>query len=278
MDTPLLTAEEAITKRWQLMDDGFCIIPGVMRGEMLKRVAEFTDDFLDEHPVDPRYRYQGSDFHIATEEVWQQNPKLPYHDPIVKEIIELKPALDALEAIGLEGIRKPGSIIILSKPAHGPSLYWHQDAMSWNHPMNALPWPNQIFLSYYTVDTNLENGCLKAIPGTHLKRHPLHDVLPPAHGQEIQALDESHPAFHPHPDEVDIPVAAGDLVVADARVLHAARPNKTDKRRPLVLAWFGVFPFPTTPSWWDRDIPPEIKIDPTIQYEGTRTPGKYLRP
>ena len=274
----ILTPEEAVQKRDQLINDGFCVVPGVLRGEMLERVRQFTNKFLDTHAVDFKHRFQGSDFHIQAERTWanHQDPNR-YHAPIVDEILDLPAAQIACQALGLEGLSDTGGLIILSKPPHGPALYWHQDNMDWNHPKSSLPWPSSIFLSYYLVDTTRENGCLRVIPGTHRKRIPFHDQLPDAHGPEIQAVDENHLAFMTHPDEIDVPCAAGDLVIADGRVLHAAWPNNSDQRRPLILAWWRVFPFPNIPSWWTGEIPAEIHADPNATYERTRRPGDYLR-
>lgn len=276
--TRILSAEEALLKRNQLIEDGFCVVPGILQGPMLEKVRHFTDTFLDTHAVDPKHRYQGSDFHIQAERTWlkQQDPQR-FHAPIVDEILDLPEARQACAELGLEGLSDTGSMIILSKPPGGPALYWHQDSMDWNHPKSSLPWPSTIFLSYYTVDTTRENGCLRAIPGTHRKRIPFHDQLPDAHGPEIQAVDESHFAFAEQPGEVDIPVKAGDLVIADGRVLHAAWPNHSDQRRPLVLAWWRVFPFPTLPSWWKGDVPEALTVPAEENYERTRRPGKYLK-
>jgi ectoine hydroxylase-related dioxygenase (phytanoyl-CoA dioxygenase family) len=273
-----LSPEKALEKREQLIDDGFCVVPGVLHGEMLERVRRYTADFLATHAVDPKHRFQGSDFHIQAERTWdKQQDANRHHAPIVDEILDLPEALAACQALGLEGLNDTGGIIILSKPPHGPALYWHQDNMDWNHPKSALPWPTTIFLSYYLVDTTRENGCLRVIPGTHRKRTPLHDLLPDAHGMEIQQTDESHIAFMTHPDEIDVPVAAGDLVIADGRVLHAAWPNNSDQPRPLILAWWRVFPFPSIPSWWTDAVPAEVHGDPNAVYERTRKPGQYLR-
>ena len=121
--------------------------------------------------------------------------------------------------------------------------------MNWNHPEAAAPWPTVIFLSYYMSDTTRENGCLRVIPGTHRKRIPLHDMLPDAHGHEIQAIDDlDHPIFMDHPDSVDVPLTSGDLIIADARLLHAAWPNQTAQRRTLVLAWHSVSLFHSRPA------------------------------
>ncbi|MAF11611.1 hypothetical protein CMK11_14270 [Candidatus Poribacteria bacterium] len=273
-----IPADDALVARNQLMRDGYCIVPGVLQGDFLERVRAFADRFLDEHPVDHKHRYQGSDFHILGESRWQANPdERRYHAPIVDELVDFPEQRAVAEAIGLEGLDSGGGIIILNKPPQGPPLYWHQDCMHWNHPRSALPWPTQVFMSYYLVDTTRENGCLRALPGTHLRRTALHDILPPAHGPEIQAVEVDHPGFAEHPDEVDIMAKAGDLVFADARVLHAAWPNQTDVRRPLVLQWWSVFPFPTAPSWWEGDMPAELSLDPDGSYDPTRVPGEHLK-
>jgi hypothetical protein len=257
----------------------------VLKGDLLDRMRAFTDDLFAKKPVDPRYRYQGSDFHIVTERLWKKHRKenptwVAAYDAIVDELVDLPDAMEACRLIGLENQRPDDTIIVLSKPAHGPPLYWHQDMMNWNHPESAAPWPTRVFLSFYMTDTTLENGCLRAIPGTHVKRIPLHAKLPPAHGPEIQAITDyaNHPAFSDHPDAVDLPVKAGDLVINDARLLHAARANQTDHRRTLVLQWHSLFDFPKPPSWWNGPVPDAIKkFDPAVKYEPTRTPGEYLK-
>jgi ectoine hydroxylase-related dioxygenase (phytanoyl-CoA dioxygenase family) len=102
--------------------------------------------------------------------------------------------------------------------------------------------------------------------------------LPPAHGPELQQAELDHPAFQDHPDAVDLPVRAGDLVINDARLLHGAWPNRTGHRRTLLLQWHSVFRFPHPPSWWEGDIPDEVRnADPDATYPYNRVPGKYLK-
>ena len=277
----ILSQADALEKRAQLVRDGFCVIPGVLCGDLLERWRAYSDSLLDATPVDPKYRYQGSDFHINSERRYRasalEHPEVRLWSPLVDALVDLPAATNACDRMGIEGRVADDTVLILSKPAHGPALYWHQDFMQWNHPQASSPWPTRIFISYYLVDTTPENGCLRAIPGSHVKRLPLHDLLPPAHGPEIQAANDDHPAFMDHPDAVDLPVKAGDLVINDARVLHAAYPNTTDKRRTLLLQWHSVFPFPSAPSWWTGPIPGAYQeFDPAAVYESTRVPGKYL--
>ena len=73
-----------------------------------------------------------------------------------------------------------------------------------------------------------------------------------------------------------MPVKARQLVVGDARILHAASRNVTDERRTLVLAWHTR----TTkepPAYWTDEIPALIaNRDPDAEYEMSRIPGTYL--
>src|SRR3546814_9360092 len=84
------------------------------------------------------------------------------------------------------------------------------------------------------TDTTRENGCLRVILGSHRHDHPLHH-LEAAHSAELQGvLNPDNPAFAAHPDEVAVPVPAGDVLVVDARLIHSAYGNATGHERPLI--------------------------------------------
>ena len=279
-----LTPTEALQKRDELVNDGYTVIPEVVGEPMLEELRAWTEKYFANHEIDPKYRYQGSDIQVTSPGRWDERPRelseRVFPDPIAERFLANPDLRAACEAAQLEDLTADGGIIVLSKPPKGPPLYWHQDFMNWESPEAATPWPTKIFLSVYLTDTTLANGCLQVIPGTHRKRIELHDTLPNAHEAAIQAVDdhEDHPAFVEHPDAVDLPVSAGDLIIADARVMHAARPNTTDARRTLVLAWHNVFPFPNAPTWWTRPIPKAIReADLTATYERRRKPTAFIR-
>ena len=166
------------------------------------------------------------------------------------ELLNLPAALTACDRLGLEDMTSAGAIILLSKPPHGPPLYWHQDATYWNHPMSALPWPSRVFCPTTWWIQPARTAASASSPAPTGSGTELHDLLPDAHSPEMQRADETHLAFTEQPGEIDIPVKAGDLVIADGRVLHAAWPNNTATRRTLVLEWWDLFPFPSVPTWW----------------------------
>lgn len=257
--------EVAQQKLDQLTRDGFCVVENILTPDFLEELREETDRLLDsvEHP--PRWKYQGSDLHVRGTD-----------NPIIDRLVKWRPAFDALAELKLGDYWSHGSYIILSKPPGGPPLYWHQDWMGWNDPISLAPWPQYLFLSYYMVDTDQDNGCFRVIPGSHLKRLPLHDDLIRPHQETAYFVEETHPAmFADYPDAVDVPVKAGDLVIGEGRVLHAARGNNSNKRRTLLLGWHDRPR--TVPDYWTGEVPEAIlKRDPNAKYEPTRNPDKYL--
>ncbi len=260
-----MTRVEGTRRREQLVRDGYCHVEGVLTDEFLETLRVESDRLLDSVDHPPKWQYQGSDLHVLGKD-----------NDIMQNLLEWPATMEIMEAMGLNDFTASGTIIILSKPAGGPPLYWHQDWMNWNDPISLAPWPQTIFFSYYLVDTNFENGCFRAIPGTHRRRIPLHDQVEVAHQQTAYFADVNDPhMFGDQPDAVDLPVKAGDLVIGEARLLHTARGNGSDRRRTLLLGWY-MRP-PTVPSYWTGEVPELILNRPAdAQYEGTRIPGEYL--
>ena len=260
-----MTREQGVEKREQLIRDGYCHVEGVLAGDFLETLRVESDHLLDSADHPPEWRYQGSDLHVNSGE-----------NAVMRDLLEWPATWQVMDAMGLTDFTPSGIVIILSKPAGGPPLYWHQDWMAWNDPISLSPWPQTIFFSYYLVDTDFENGCFRVIPGTHRKRIPLHHQVEVAHQKTAYFADVNDPVmFGDHPDAVDLPVRAGDLVIGDARVLHTARGNNSGERRTLLLGWHNRPP--TVPDYWADEVPPAIRARPAdAQYETTRIPGEYL--
>lgn len=222
-----------MTTHATLCNRGFCVFENVLTPAMVAELKSVTDALLDAVPAADRekFRYQGSNIAVALD------------NPVLAKLVTWPASLQALARLGFP-VPKYWSGYIISKPPHAPPLYWHQDWAFWDDPISAEPEPAQLFLMYYLVDTRRENGCLRAIPESHRRRLPFHDQLPPAHTEATYEANPNSISFATHPDEVDVPVHAGDLLVGDARLLHAAHANHTNERRTLLTLWY----FPR----WDK--------------------------
>jgi hypothetical protein len=219
-----------VTDREQLLNDGFCVFKNVLDRAMVDELTAVTEELLAQCSEEDakRFRYQGSNISVS------------YQHPVFPRLFAWPRALEALKELGFDR-PKWWSAFLLSKPPHAPPLYWHQDWWGWQDPVSAEQTPAQLFLMYYLTDTRRENGCLRVLPGTHRRRHALHDRVPDAHTDATYTAPLESPLFSDPPDARDVPVKAGDLVIGDARVLHAAHANTTNERRTLLTLWY----FPT---------------------------------
>ena len=211
----------------QLIDDGFCIIEDVLSKQFLNRCRKETDRLCQSAPEENRNRFQSQGSMLSA-----------MSHPIFAELIAWQKSIDALRSMGFKNPTFTDGYII-SKPPHSPKLFWHYDWFAWDDPTVYYPKPQQVFLMYYLIDTTTHNGCLRTIPGSHLRHNPLHDHLHNPHAQEISiAEDTNRPEFSTRPDEVDVPIKAGELLIGDARLLHASHANQSNQRRTVITLWF----------------------------------------
>ena len=223
-DAPVVLAAE----RSRLVDRGFCVLPGLLPAELLARLRVVTDRMLDAYTDEQKQRSGGQGSIFAME----------HQDPVFSELIALPEAWQALHGLGFARPRYWSGYVIAKEPHSGP-LYWHQDWPFWDDAVSADPLPHQLFLMWYLVDTRPENGCLRLLPRSHRLRCDVHDAIGTGHDDTVRHQDPAtSPAYQRHPDEVDVPVWAGDLVIGDARLLHAAHGNSSDRRRTVITMWY----------------------------------------
>ncbi|WP_176473029.1 phytanoyl-CoA dioxygenase family protein [Sphingomonas lenta] len=212
--------------RAELLERGFARVPGVLSPDEVGRLREVTDGLLSEHAArNAAYKAQGSMIPVTKH-------------PALADLVAHPRALGVLARLGWPRPSFTDGYVI-SKPGGSPPLFWHYDWFAWEDGAGAGEVPPQLFAMYYLTDTRRENGCLRVIPGSHRRHNALHDLLVEPHGAALTAAaDLSDPAFSERPDEEDVPVAAGDLLVGDARLLHAAHANGTAERRTLITLWY----------------------------------------
>ena len=262
--------------RRELLENGFCIVDGQLPDGTIEILQEWSDRWIQDTTHSPNWKYQGSDIHISgIKNQSKRMPNLP-KDEIVDMLIEHPRKI--MDALQLTDLFSGGTFQIISKPPKAPALYWHQDWARWDDPLSMAPWPQQVFLNWYLSDTTAHNGCLRVIPGSHLKRMDLHSHLVKPHeggGYNVAETDEW--MFYDHPRAIDVEVKTGELVIADARLLHSTHPNHSTLRRTVLLGWY-YRNTSTIPLDWSQEVPQEIlDREPHLRVEFNREPGSYLR-
>lgn len=265
-------------KASQLIRDGYCKFDQVLTDEMLAELHRSCEALLVRQTEEEASRQKSTGSMISV-----------FEHPFFAKLVTYPAAIQALHSLGYEDV-KFNSGFVISKPPNGPRLFWHQDYIAWDDADCLRPKPQQLFAMYYLQDTSRENGCLRVIPGSHLHENPLHYELKEAHSRELtEAKNMDNPAFSDRPDEVDVPVKAGDLLLGDARLLHAAHENKTNQRRTLITLWYFDMKDTSEPyqatvaqragkpaeNWTDRDV---ALLAPYIaKYNGDALPLKHNR-
>lgn len=217
----------------QLAEDGYAVVRSAVPTRQVGHVRALVDGCLADQPRHHfrRFRHHGS------------MVPLGHTDPIVEVL------LGSIEAhfprLGFDDPRWLSGYVI-AKPPGSPGLWWHQDWWAWSDPCTSSAVPLQVFCMVYLDDTSIANGCLRVLPGTHRRRHPLLDVLPEPHSEEIERAPANGIAHRFVPGEVAVAVSAGDMVVGDVRILHATHDNRTSRPRYavdlVVLPSFGRLP------------------------------------
>lgn len=210
-------------KRKELDKLGYCVIKNILDHDFLIELNAFCTDLRNEIPSE----------HFASQISTGSMITIDNHLYFSK-LVSWQPTLSALKKLNFKDtVWSTGYLI--SKPPKSPPLFWHQDAWYWNDSDAYSNTTHQLFLMYYLVDTTINNGCLRVIPGSHHKRHEIHNFVSEAHNDKIRLAENlNHPAYKSHPDEQNIQVKAGDLVIGDARLLHSAQANNLKYERPVI--------------------------------------------
>lgn len=214
-------------KKKALLEQGYCSFKNVLPQDMLAALREESSRLADARLEEDRTKNRTTGSMIDVTEL-----------SLCADLVCLPGALDALKSLGYDNPKFTSGYII-SKPPKSPRLFWHYDWACWDDPDAHGPIPQQVFLMYYLGDTSRENGCLRVVPGTHVNENPLHEQLHEAHTDVLlSSEDMSRVEFSDRPDEVDVCVEAGDLVLGDSRLLHATHSNKTEERRTVLTLWY----------------------------------------
>jgi ectoine hydroxylase-related dioxygenase (phytanoyl-CoA dioxygenase family) len=210
-----------------LASQGFCVVRGALGPEAIGRMRRLCAEVVARVSEDHRRqcRAQGSIIDIA-------------EHPVFADVIADPALARLLESLGLGGqVLSTGSVI--SKPPGGPALFWHQDWWGWQHPVSYEAAPLQVNVMVYLQPTSVGNGCLRVIPGSHRRGHPLH-LVPWGDAVGLSRVDDpGHALYQSWEGELAVTVEPGDVVVKDTRLLHSAYANRSGEERTLLSLNFN---------------------------------------
>ncbi|MGQ0577634.1 MAG: phytanoyl-CoA dioxygenase family protein [Betaproteobacteria bacterium] len=140
------------------------------------------------------------------------------------ELIRNPRILDAVEELLGPDLLVWGSSFFIKEPHDQAYVSWHQDSTYWglSHPDIVTAW---VALSV----SDLPNGAMRVMPGSHLKDQlPHQDTFARdnllTRGQEVAVeVDEKQ--------AVDLLLSPGEMSLHHVRLVHGSEPNRADYRR-----------------------------------------------
>lgn len=151
-----------------------------------------------------------------------------YEEKFIWELATHPTILDAIEAlIG------PNVLLLathfFNKYGEGDDaevfVAWHQDVLLWG-----LDPPSAITAWYAVDDSDVENGCMQVLPGTHVPGLVEHGKADQA-GNLLSANQELQVSPEQAAAAVDLPLRAGQVSIHDGTVVHGSLPNRSTRRR-----------------------------------------------
>lgn len=173
------------------------------------------------------------------------------HGPVAAGLIGNPPVLEFARALMGDELVFMHSFYILSHPG-SPELELHTDYQPFGSTYSQ--WlescPLRIRVLYYLDDTRDDRAALRIVPRSHICFHA--DAQP-------------YRRYKSHPDEVLLPLKAGDAFVFATRLFHGVGPNLTDETRGMVEIDYRPLwarPYGPVPDWSDeqlRHVPADLR-------------------
>src|SRR5205823_1373599 len=160
-----------------------------------------------------------------------------------------------------ESIRFQGDKLNMKVAGAGSPVEWHQDFAFYPHSNDDL-----LAAGIHLDDSDLENGCMLVIPGSH--RGPVLD-----HHQDDEFVGAVDPRCAAITDATPVPIVAraGSMSIHHCRLLHASAPNRSGRPRRLLLYQYAAADavplFGPDRMTWEQSLvrgrePAEVRMSP----------------
>jgi len=115
---------------------------------------------------------------------------------------------------------------IAKPPFTGQAVLWHQDGTYWPlEPMEVIT----IWLA--GTDSNIENGCIRVIPGTQNKKLLREEELQEVNDGKNVLGSQIHPSQIDDTEAIDVELSAGDVSLHNPSIVHGSNANSSDRWR-----------------------------------------------
>ena len=158
------------TQKNSYFRNGYLVIKNLISEEeieQLKRQSELIGDNKVDHvpisstQVEPDAKIKSSaDKNLTLRKLYD----IAVYDQIFwKHVVNDKIVDVVAQLLETNDIKLYGDQLFMKNPEVGSEIYWHQDSASWKDIF-----PKDLITAWTALDnSNLENGCLKFIPGSH---------------------------------------------------------------------------------------------------------------
>lgn len=211
--------------------EGYVVLPDALAPENLEQLRAESDQLPTQ--TSSYHDLQGS---ATGQPQWRGKA--------LGELIANPPVIAFLErAIGEDIIFFHGSYRYYNPGAIGVVL--HTDGYPYGASLSGYEWtsPVSVRVAYYLNDLTPDNGPFRLLPRSHICLHP-----------EARAYIR----YDSHPEEVALPVRAGDAVLFSPRVFHGAHPHRgaMGQRRVLLYSYRAAWasPIGEVDEWSPDDL------------------------
>ena len=148
-----------------------------------------------------------------------------FHERFIWEIASHPTILNAIEALIGTDIMVLSTHFFCKYPsATKKFVAWHQDVTYWG-----LEPPVAVTAWYAVDDSDVENGCMRVIPGSHRQ-----GILEHGKSGEPGNLLSVNQSIQGEVDEnqaMDIVLEAGQISIHHGQLIHGSNPNQSNRRR-----------------------------------------------
>ncbi|WP_422002596.1 phytanoyl-CoA dioxygenase family protein [Reyranella sp.] len=143
--------------------------------------------------------------------------------PWLWDIVHDRRLIDPIEEILGPDILCYGSSFIMKRPQDRKFVSWHQDATYWG-----LSSPEAVTAWIALTPSDRDSGCVKVLPGTHLRQHDHVDTRDPLN---LLGRREKVVADIDAGQAVDLVLQPGQMSLHHVLVIHGSEPNLSKEPR-----------------------------------------------